>query len=368
MLKILFDHQCFSNQEYGGVSRYFVELIKNLKQLNLASTEVSLKYSNNHYLNELPEVKAKLFLRGKNFTGKKLLLNFLNESFSRKLIREKDFNIFHPTYYDPYFLKSLSYKPFVLTVYDMTHELFPDSVHKYDKSAVNKKLLIQKASKVIAISNNTKKDIINILNVSPDKIEVIHLASSLNKKLSLGRESLNLPDRYILYVGSRKYYKNFHNIFYAFKEITKNDDNLSLICAGGGKFNDVEIEMFVKNNLTEKILYKPADDISLATLYSNALVFVFPSFYEGFGIPALEAMNCDCPLALSNVSSLPEIAGDAAVYFDPYNKDDIVRALSDIIYDDDKRAALIENARKRREDFSWIKTATKTFELYKKII
>lgn len=368
MLKVLYDHQCFAYQEYGGVSRYFVELIKHIKTSESIKAELALKFSNNHYLNELKEIRIKSFLRGKKFTGKTILLNFLNEINSRKIISESDFDVFHPTYYNPYFLKLIKNKPFVLTVYDMTHEIFPDSVNKFDKTPHYKKVLVNRSKKIIAISENTKKDIIRILNVPADKIEVIYLASSLNKSLSLNSDDLGLPERYILFVGNRKYYKNFKNTLLAFEELVKNDDQLFLVCAGGGSFNNEELELFRRKNIFNKILHRPADDASLSTLYSNALVFIFPSFYEGFGIPALEAMNCDCPLALSNVSSLPEIGADAAVYFDPYDPMDIHRAVSTIIYDQTKRKHLIEKGRRRRENFSWLKTTDETIKLYEKIL
>ncbi|WP_304131411.1 glycosyltransferase family 1 protein [Ignavibacterium album] len=368
MLKVLYDHQCFSYQEYGGVSRYFIELIKHIKLSGNAQSELALKYSNNQYLEELKEINSKSFLKGKKFTGKTTLLNFLNKRSSKKQIRKGNFDIFHPTYYDPYFLKEISSKPFVITVYDMTHEIFPDSVNKFDKTAENKKILVDKSKKIIAISENTKKDLIRILNVPSEKVEVIYLASSLKKATGLDKTYLNLPDRYILYVGSRKYYKNFKNALLAFEELVKNDDNLFLVCSGGGKFGREELGLFKSKNLMSKILYRPADDISLSILYSNALTFLFPSFYEGFGIPVLEAMNCDCPLALSNVSSLPEIGADAANYFDPYDYMDIYNTLSSIIYNNSNREKLIEAGRKRRINFSWIKTTNETIKLYEKII
>lgn len=368
MLKILYDHQCFSYQDFGGVSRYYVELIKNIRESNLAEAELSLNFSNNHYLDELKEISVKSFFRNKRFFGKLTLTNYINTPGSIFQILKNDYNIFHPTYYRPYFLKFLNKKPFVLTVYDMTHELFPESVHRFDKTSEHKKILVKKAERIIAISHNTKNDLIRILNVPEEKIEVIHLASSLDKKFSLSRESFNLPERYILFVGTRKKYKNFQNALLAFANLSKMDDDLYLICAGGGNFGADEKLKFDELNLSKKILYKPADDISLATLYSNALAFVFPSFYEGFGIPVLEAMNCDCPIVLSNVSSLPEIAGEAAIYFVPKDVDSITKALSDVIFDNQRREELINKGRARRENFSWLKTAKETINLYKKIL
>jgi glycosyltransferase involved in cell wall biosynthesis len=345
-----------------------VELIKNIKKLNLAEAKLSLNFSNNHYLDEINEIKVKSFFKNKKFLGKLTLTNYLNTPGSIFQIIKNDFDIFHPTYYRPYFIKFLKKKPFVLTVYDMTHELFPESVHRFDKTSEHKKILVKKAERIIAISHNTKNDLVRLLNVPEEKIEVIHLASSLDKKFSLSKDKINLPERYILFVGTRKKYKNFQNLLLAFNNLSKIDENLYLICSGGGNFSEDEKIKFQELGLAKKIFYKPADDISLATLYSNALTFVFPSLYEGFGIPVLEAMNCDCPVVLSNVSSLPEIAQDAAIYFDPKDVNDITRALSDVVFDIQKREELINKGRARRENFSWLKTAKETIKLYEKIL
>lgn len=363
-MKVLFDHQCFTNQEYGGISRYFVNLMNEFDNLEDIEYSLALKYSNNFYIREKSGLSVKSYFPNSNFRGKKFSSHLLNLPYSKSQIRNLHYDVFHPTYYNPYFLKALISKPFVLTVYDMTHELFPEIVHWFDKAAEQKKLLVTKAKKIIAISHNTKKDLIDILKVPSDNIEVIHLASSIDKSMNKNENISALPTRYILYVGSRNYYKNFNSTLIAFEEIVKNDDEVFLICAGGGKFSEKETQIFNEKKLGNKILYKPADDSSLATLYSNALVFIFPSLYEGFGIPALEAMNCDCPIALSNVSSLPEIGGDAAIYFDPNDSSDIKRAISKVIYDDIFRSELIKKGKERRKEFYWQKTAIETKKLY----
>lgn len=363
-MKVLFDHQCFTNQDYGGISRYFFSLMNEFDKIDDISYSLSLKYSNNFYINQSNMFNVNKFFPTVNFRGKKFSSHILNLPNSKSLIHKKDYDVFHPTYYNPYFLKTLTNSPFILTVYDMTHELFPGIVHWFDKTAEQKKLLVTKAKKIIAISHNTKKDLTEILKVPPDKIEVIHLASSIDKPMSKDEKILALPARYLLFVGSRNYYKNFSNTLTAFEKLIKNDDEIFLICAGGGKFTEKENQIFNEKNLSNRILHMPADDNSLATLYSNALLFIFPSLYEGFGIPALESMNCDCPLALSNVSSLPEIGGDAAIYFDPNDSSDIERAISKVIYDDIFRSALVEKGKQRRKVFSWQKTAIETKKLY----
>lgn len=367
-MKVLFDHQCFTNQEYGGISRYFVSLMTEFDKLEDISFNLSLKYSNNFYIKDKKNFKIKSYFPNLNFRGKKFSSHLINLPNSQAQIKKGNFDIFHPTYYNPYFVKTLDQKPFILTVYDMTHELFPDIVHWFDKSAEQKKMLVTKAKKIIAISDNTKKDLVELLKVPVDKIEVIHLASSINSDLAINRDKLDLPERYILYVGSRNYYKNFNNTVTAFYELIKNDDDLFLVCAGGGKFIEREIHLFNELKITDKIIHKPADNYSLATLYSNALLFIFPSLYEGFGIPALEAMNCDCPLALSNVSSLPEVGGNAAVYFDPNDPIDIYNQLTKIIYNKNFRKELIVKGKERRKEFSWRKTAIETKKLYEQCI
>lgn len=367
-MNVLFDHQCFTNQDYGGISRYFVSLMNEFDNLNNVSYSLSLKYSNNYYIRDKKSHNIKSYFPKTNFRGKKFSSHLINLPNSKSFLNKSDFDIFHPTYYNPYFLKELGNKPFVLTVYDMTHELFPDIIHWFDKTASQKKYLVSKAKKIIAISHNTKKDLVEILNVPAEKIEVIHLASSIDLNLTGKKENLVFPERYILYVGSRNYYKNFNNTVTAFRELTRKDDKLFLVCAGGGKFIDIEIKLFNELKLADKILHKPADDNSLATLYSNAILFIFPSLYEGFGIPALEAMNCDCPLALSNVSSLPEVGGDAAIYFDPNDPDDICNQLTKIIYNENFRNQLIEKGKERRKEFSWQKTAIETLNLYEQCL
>ena len=139
------------------------------------------------------------------------------------------------------------------------------------------------------------------------------------------------------------------------------------LCAGGGAFSKEEKGTFSKLGLINKVLSYPADNETLSRLYSNALIFVFPSLYEGFGIPALEAMNCDCPMVLSNRGSLPEVAYDAAIYFNPVDIIDIANRMEEIIYDDTLRQTLIDNGRRRRRNFSWAKTRDETRTLYNQI-
>lgn len=367
-MKVLYDHQCFTQQLYGGISRYHYQLIKELNKLQDVEVNLSLKYSNNFYINEDKSFTAKKFLPSRKFYFKRTLLDFINRISTIATLASGDYDIFHPTYYNPYFLKHLNNKPFIITAHDTIQEKFPEIGNLVDKTLDHKKVTIAEAQLVIANSNNTKEDLIRIYNIPPAKIEVVYLAASVNKQISLQKEEINLPEKYILFVGNRDFYKNFNNFFLAIEPLLRETPDLFLIAAGGGMFNQDELKLFESKKLKNKVLYRTANDKSLATLYSNALAFIFPSLYEGFGIPVLEAMNCDCPVAISNTSSLPEIGGDAALYFDPSNLDEMRKKIKSIIFDKELRVNLIKKAAIQRNKFSFEKTASNTIEVYKRLL
>ncbi len=369
-MKILYDHQIFVFQDYGGISRYFYELTNVFNKQKDIHFDLPLLYSNNHYVKKTNFLKCKPFLETKNFRGKIRLLNFINKHIEKKFLCKKGFDIFHPTYYDPYFLKYIGDKPFVLTIYDMVYELFPQIFSPRDKTSVHKKLLASKATKIIAISENTKRDIIKLFGINEDKIEVIHLGNSLcfNDIEKVKGISSKFPQKYLLFVGNRRVYKNFDTFTESISQLLRDDKNLYLICAGGGKFTPSEIASLEKSGVINKVTQCSFDDNILAQLYQNALAFIFPSLYEGFGIPILEAFFCGCPVVASNISSLPEVAGDAAEYFDPLDKISILNAVKKIAYDHGLRCKLKNKGYERLKNFSWEKTANQTKMLYKSIL
>ena len=138
-----------------------------------------------------------------------------------------------------------------------------------------------------------------------------------------------------------------------------------MVCAGSS-FSKSEIDLFESLKVKEKIVYFEVDDNELAFLYSKAKLFVFPSLYEGFGIPILEAFNCGCPVALSNTSCFPEVAGNAAVYFDPTDEKSILNAVESVIYDEKKANSLRKKGFEQAKNFSWEKTAKETKKVYQK--
>lgn len=365
-MNVLYDPQVFSFQEYGGISRYYCELLKQFSIMNGVEPSLIIKYSNNHYLSELRLPQIKHFFPERRFKGRNEIIKLLNRIYVRHTIQEISRpDVFHPTYYNPYFLDFIGDIPYVLTIYDMSHELYPTLFSRLDFTAENKKKVSEKANRIIAISEHTKKDIVTLLHVPASKIDVIPLATNL-AGTGIGKVDIPLPTRYILFVGKRNTYKNFFFLLDTMKAFSKIDPSCSLICAGGGKFSTKERKYINRLQLADKIIQMNLDDTVSVHLYSNALAFVFPSLYEGFGIPILEAFACGCPVLLSNRSSLPEVGGNAARYFDPESVSSLVEKLTEVIENKALADDMRTNGLNRVKLFSWKNTALKTIETYKK--
>lgn len=367
-MKILFDHQIFTWQKLGGISRYFAEIINYTSKRKDVQYQLSTINSINIHFNEL-ELRKNFFSRILNYlkifinssfkhTGNFNLVNSVND------LKNQQFDVFVPTYYDNYFLEYIGNKPFVLTVYDMIQELYPTNFKDIDHLIVQKRNLIYKAKKIIAISENTKKDIINIYpDIDKNKIEVVYLSHSIKPMET--KLNIKIPEKYILFVGERGGYKNFDFFIKSVYPILNKDENLFVFCVGGRAFTDEESNLFNSLKIQNQLIQHTATDGELYTLYNKALVFVFPSLYEGFGIPILEAMASKCPVVLSNASSFPEIALDAAVYFNTNEESNLEKKISQMIYDENYRALYIEKGLENLKRFSWQKTTDECIEVYK---
>jgi glycosyltransferase involved in cell wall biosynthesis len=369
-MKILYDHQIFTLQEFGGISRSFYELLKRGLKDDSLEMEVALKYSNNAYLNKSTYPGIHSFFPGTKLRGRYRFINWANTAVSKKAVKKGDFDIFHPTYYGAEFLKDIpANKPFTITFLDTIHERLS---HKFeglgaDKEIYNnKKVLLERASRVITISESTKKDIVEIFGVDARKIEVIYLGSSFDISFANNDRLIDAP--YILFVGNRSMYKNFTFFLEAIAPVLADNNELLLVCAGGRPFTEEEITQIKELNLLEQVIYKNVDDRILANLYRYAVAFAFPSLYEGFGIPVLEALACGCPCLLSNNSSLPEVAGDAALYFDPSDADSIAASLNKMLGSQELRTELVTKGLEREKLFSWDKNYAETVKFYRSLI
>jgi glycosyltransferase involved in cell wall biosynthesis len=367
-LKIAFDHQIFTWQRYGGISRYYKSLVNNLKKLDQNPHIFSGIYQNN-FLSKLPEdlvsgIKVDRFLlKTAN------IINPLNHYWASHQINKWHPDIIHETYYSNYFY-NLKNTARITTVYDMIHELFPHSFSKMDRSALWKKKTLNRVDHIICISHKTKKDLVEILNINKEKISVVHLGidSDFFSNDDFNFDILfNKP--YLLYVGHRSDYKNFSGLVKAFSSSLRLKFDFDIIAFGGGNFSKSEKTLIKSLGFDDsQIKHFDGDDNLLAFLYKNAKAFIYPSLYEGFGIPPLEAMASNCPVIVSDRSSIPEVVGNAGVYFNPDCIDDMTEAIEGLVYSEGKINQLKLLGKKRLEFFSELKTAQATLDVYKGLI
>lgn len=356
MLNVLFDHQIFSWQKYGGISRYFCELMKHSS--GLFNYQVGGIFRMNEYLKELclpDEYPEHIKLQfGENYN----LQSNLNKHDS--ITKAQNCDIYVPTYYEPYFLDKIN-NPFVLTVHDFIHEIFTEyNLLRHKETLLMKKILIERADRIIAISENTKRDLLKFYQYPEEKISVVYHSVSWSSISNAQAEQER--EKYILFTGVRDSYKNFANFLNAICPLLKKY-NLKLKCTGN-PWSQEDEKYLKKINIFERCSSKFANEQELQELYSNALCFVFPSLYEGFGIPILEAWACNCPLVLSNASCFPEIAKDAGIYFDPYSVEDIRKQIEKVILSESLRKELIAKGKDRLKNFSWQKAAEQTAKVY----
>lgn len=368
MIKILFDHQKFTTQRYGGISRYFAALIDAIEDSGGAfSSETGVLYTENQYLSNTPQLLDNRLCRSffKTQTGKDCLYK-LNKYYSRNLVRKNRFDIFHPTYYDPYFLPYLK-KPLVTTIHDMTYEILPEYFWAHDPLTEFKRMNIERADAIIAISETTKSDLLEYGNVSdPGKIKVIyHGIDTLSE--AVYQPVSPLPESYILYVGDRSGYKNFFLFMDACREILRAQPSISVVLTGGGPIGIAEKEYLHRNRLTGRVRHINASDAELNYLFSRALVFVYPSLYEGFGLPILEAFKAGCPVLLSDTRCFREVGAGAVRYFEATSKEALIAAIYGIIGSEDTRRKLVEAGKRRLQDFPIEACISKTFELYRSL-
>jgi glycosyltransferase involved in cell wall biosynthesis len=363
-MRVFFDHQIFAFQNYGGISRYFVEVINKLHKYPDVTLKFPTLFSNNEYLTDNKVIKSTPFLRNYNLKGKGTLMMKLDTALTRLAMRKNDYDVFHPTYYHPYHL-GVNKKPTVVTCYDLIHEIY---IQDDKRSLDMKKRVLERADKIFAISKHTKSDLIKFYNIPEERVEVVYLANSLEPTSTPSFIPAHKKNRYLLYVGNRNLYKNFTVFLKAIAPILHKSKDLYLFCAGGGKFNKEEHELFNALKIESQVEQYSGSNDSLYTLYSNAIAFIYPSLYEGFGIPLLEAMSCGCPVLASNTSSLPEVGSDAALYFEPKDEESIRFAVERLISDTQLQNDLKRKGAERVKEFTWEKTALQSHALYKKLI
>lgn len=366
-MKIVFDYQIFASQPYGGISRYFYETAKRLAVMGGCGVEIFAPWHINEYLTPSPG----LILRGRKITRPPYTANILrsvNSALTRIAVKpRKDIDIFHETYFTVRDNCPRSAKR-VITVYDMIHEKFSQYFSKTDPYQRRKVRAVCRADHVICISENTRRDLVNLLGVPRDKTSVVYLACSFPSPTGqVNRREGDKP--FILYVGNRDGHKNFEGLLRAFASSKLLKGELSIICFGGGPVAFREKKLMASLGLSlDQVMFTTGHDSALAEYYASAAIFVYPSFYEGFGIPVLEAMSCGCPVVCANAGSIPEVAGEAAELFAPENISQLRAAMEKVVFSPGYANELMVKGYDRIKLFSWEKCAADTLRVYEKVL
>jgi len=341
----------FLTQNITGVQRYAVEISRRLTKTTSNIVFVTpTKIKNTTIAQELNVLKFGLF--SGHFWEQVELPIFLRKKKNPCLISLANFA--------PYF-----YNNFIITIHDLSFIRHPEWFTK--KYSLYYKYLIyhisKKARKIITVSKFSKKEIIELLHINEEKIEIIYNAVPYIFKKTKNINNLNRFGNYILAVSSFDPRKNFIGLIQAYNKLRLKDIKLVIV---GSKHRIFSMQD-LKENKKNIIFTGYVDDNELITLYQNALLFVYPSFYEGFGLPPLEAMAHGCPVVVSQTSSLPEICGDAAYYINPYDINDISHGIKEVLKDSILRNKLIKNGNKRVSLFNWENSAKKLIETISKL-
>lgn len=294
-----------------------------------------------------------------------------------RVIQKEDCDLVH----FPHFNMPITYKdPFIVTIHDLTLSFFPGQkmtsfLHRTGYQATIKHAC-KKAKRIIAVSKNTAKDIENLMKVDQSKIDIIYEAVEFDKYHNRHSEEgivemksrFNLKKPYLLYVGVWRSHKNILGMLSAFRKILDRGIDCNLVITGKPDPHYPEVKNKIKElKLENRVIFPgfvPDEDLPL--MYAGADLFVWPSFYEGFGLPPLEAMASGTPVISSNTSAMPEILGKAAEFFDPYDDEEIALAMERVLRDRGHREQLKEKGLLHVKQFQWKKMAEETLKVYQK--
>jgi glycosyltransferase involved in cell wall biosynthesis len=364
VIKVAYDHQTFSMQAHGGISRYICELAQGVaRQPGFETCVVAPLHFNSH----LAQSTSKTLGRYVHLPSPRLrrLYRWVNRIAAAPMMHTCRPDIIHRTYYaSP---PAPAAAVVAVTVHDMIHELFPGHFSPGDPTTRLKRASVQAADLIFCNSQSTANDLMQLFGVSAKKIHVTHLAAG---ELPAGRSMPALPAPgqrpYLLYVGHRDGYKNFEGALRAYASSSRLHEAFDWLLFGGAPLSDAERARFADLKLRPDAVHRSAgDDDALSRAYAGARAFVYPSMYEGFGIPPLEAMLHGCPVASAGVSSIPEVVGDAAQSFDPNDVESMRQALETICFDEQRRQWLVSRGLQRAAQFSWDRCAEQTAAVYR---
>lgn len=362
-LHVLYDGKIFDRQRTGGINRYFEKLIDHLPDSVAPSITLARHCRQNFPESENLQRHVFSFSMPRPFRKLSRSIQAVHFESIRKAIQP---DLMHLTYYDTLGRceNVTDGTPLVLTVHDMIHELFPEISDRRGRHAMMKKRAINRADAIICVSHKTRADLLDRYPECESRTAVVHHATDLGD-LTPDNWQPSSDRPYFMYVGSRGSYKNFDGLLEAFRQVVvrKADVQLRLV---GPEFSKKEKAKIGRMGLQDHVInHGIVDDRRLSCMYRKSVALVYPSLYEGFGLPLLEAMSCKTAVLASNTSSIPEVASDAALLFDPGSKTDFVEAINFLLDNPSVREQLIVEGTNRCAEFSWEKTAAQTCELYR---
>ena len=361
-MRVAFDEQVFAIQQFGGISRLFSELAKQYcanpeLDVDLAPLDAPII---NHYLLDDPRLREALRVRPVG-SGYRALAHYFTTRRPRPQVE-----VLHNTFYLPHGLAGYPGAKRVVTVHDMIPELLPRTRRRLDLITL-KRRYVERADHVICVSEATRHDLVRTFGAFPAEISVI--PNGVDPAFTPGASRIaQLPDRYVLFVGHRAQYKDADILLRAFASISATAADVDLVFVGGGALTRAETARIAGLGLDGRVHQFALADAQMPGAYGNALVFVFPSRFEGFGLPAVEAMACGTPSLLAEGTSLPEVGGAAVAYFRPADAADLARKLSPLLADPLERQRLGQAGIQRARMFSWRETAAATAAVYRAVL
>ena len=360
-MNILFDYEVMINQKMGGISKYFKEIISEMK-IDLSNRiHMPVLFPRNVELCELFGYKHCY-----NYPDGAVKYLFIINQFFFGFFLKKKYDILHQTQYKLRIPPDCRMKV-VVTVHDMIPELFPEFFLEEEWRS-DKYQAMLRADQIIAISHTTKKDILRLYpEFNENKIKVIYHGTTDFQNISESKID-GAPEHFILFVGDRGRYKNFERFVRAMVPVLLSDCTINLVCTGSRKFTVTELDFLNENGIQEQVYQYSCSVNELSYLYKHAICFVFPSLYEGFGLPILEAFSAGCPVIVSDIEVFREVSGSAAAFFDPQDIESIRASISDVLADEVYRSELIRKGKERLDLFTWKESASKTLQLYQNLL
>jgi len=355
------DEQIFAIQPFGGISRLFAELTRQFLTDPALGVDLDPLQAPivNRYILDDPTLTSRLQVRGARNQWTALAWYFSH-------LERRRADVVHTTFYLPHGLSSARGTKRVITVYDMIPERLPDTRRRLDLLTL-KRRYIESADHVICISHATKQDLLDLYGPISAPVSVVHLGVDPRFTPEVPRID-SFPDRYVLFVGHRGQYKDAATLLRAFAEISGDFPDCSLVFAGGGPFNRDEHAMLASLDISGRVVQRDLPDSVMPSAYAHAAVFAFPSRFEGFGLPVLEAMASGTPTVLADATSLPEVGGAAARYFPVGDCRALADQLSSILSNSDEAGSMGRAGVEHARAFTWNRTAQLTADVYREVL